>query len=476
MANVRDFGAKGDGQTDDTDAIQHAINDGDGQVEFGRGDYLISSSLLLNVARTGRAAITGQGGTAKIIMSGQGAAFQIAGTHDATADPAGFRPTVWQRERMPTLSGIEIEGRHPHADGVLISGLMQPTLSSVLIRNVRHAVHITGRARNLIVDQCHFYHNRGVGLFLDQVNLHQSIVSASHISYCRLGGIRISESEIRNLQITGNDIEYNNARSHPDLPDEPTADIYIDVGQKGSIREGTICGNTIQATASSQGANIRIQGNPGREPDSNHRAGMWTINGNLIGSQKNNLHFSNVRGVVVSGNYIYSGHHRNILIEGSRNVVIGPNCLGHNPDYQKAELATGIRIEDSESINIQGLLIEDAEAGNHTLKGVAPIQREGLIELLRCRRVNVGGCQILDGTPAGIFLQDCQDTLLSGCTILDAREPQKMKLAIVWQGAGSGNMISNCRIGNGTEGALTIDPSIRLSDNLIDTDAPPNNR
>ena len=176
MANVRDFGAVGDGKTDDTNAIQHAINDGDGQIEFDRGDFVISKSLMFDTKKTGRAAISGQGGSAKILMTGAGPAISLLGTHASTADPAGFRPEEWEKERMPTIRGIEIEGRNKDADGIYINGVMQPTLSSVLIREVKHAVHITDRARNLIIDQCHFYHNTGVGVFLDNVNLHQSII------------------------------------------------------------------------------------------------------------------------------------------------------------------------------------------------------------------------------------------------------------------------------------------------------------
>ena len=42
MSNVRDFGARGDGRNDDTQAIRHAIEQGDGVLRFPRGDYLIS--------------------------------------------------------------------------------------------------------------------------------------------------------------------------------------------------------------------------------------------------------------------------------------------------------------------------------------------------------------------------------------------------------------------------------------------------
>ncbi|MDB4793782.1 right-handed parallel beta-helix repeat-containing protein [Pirellulaceae bacterium] len=474
MADVRDFGAVGDGIQDDTAAIQHAVDDGDGVVEFGRGNYRISKTIVVQSKSCGRIAICGKGGTAKIMMWGEGPAISLEGTHGSTADPAGFRPEEWQKERMPTVRDVEIEGRNPNADGIKINGVMQPTLTGLLVREVRHAVHITGRARNLVIDHCHFYHNTGVGVFLEEVNLHQSIIADSHISYCRLGGIRIEDSEIRNLQITGNDIEYNNVRSHKDLDDEPSADIYIDVGEKGTVREGTISSNTIQATYSQNGSNIRIIGSDqnrlGKKAGSvmpivNHRAGMWTISGNLIGSQDNNVHLTNVRGVVMTGNYVYSGHHRNVLIQGSRNIVIGSNCMGHNPDYRKNELATGIRLENCEGCNVSGLLIEDAEAGKHTVPNTVPIKREALIEIMNCRRVSLSGVQVLDPTPVGIRLHQCQDTVLTGCTVIDDRIPQKMTMPILWTGEGTGNMITGCRMGKGSEGDMKIPETVQVIGN-----------
>ena len=47
MTSVRDFGARGDGKSDDTQAIGHAIQKGDGVLHFPRGDYLISRTLQI---------------------------------------------------------------------------------------------------------------------------------------------------------------------------------------------------------------------------------------------------------------------------------------------------------------------------------------------------------------------------------------------------------------------------------------------
>ena len=468
MSSVLDFGAIGDGITDDTEAIQHAIDDGNGHLEFPRGEYKISRTLLVDLEKRSRTSIGGSGGTAKIVMYGAGPAIYLKATHAKTADPLGFRPEEWQHERMPTIDGIEIEGRHPKADGIQIVGVMQPTLTRVLIRQVRTAVYVTDRARNILINGCHFYHNTGVGIHLDKVNLHQTIIADSHISYCRRGGIRIEDSEIRNLQITGNDIEYNNYRvfakefPEPEAEAEPTAEIYVDV-VNGTVREGTISSNTIQATYSSGGSNIRFIGNG---PAGDHRAGMWTITGNVIGSQNNNIHLTGVREVTISGNYIYSGHHRNLLVEKSRNVIVGPNTFGHNPDYKDKELATGIRFEDSENCVLNGLLIQDAQAGEHTVAGAVPIQREALVELVRCRRVNVTGCQILDGTPTGLLLDDCRDTLVSSCSVIDQRETPKMETGIRCVSSVQGNMLTQNRVSGASSQAISGGKNVHIAGNL----------
>lgn len=466
MSNVRSYGALGDGQADDTPALRHALDKGDGLLEFPPGDYRLTSTLAIDLAQSRRFALRGSGGTARLIMDAPGPALALEGSHARSADPAGFTPAVWDRERMPTIADIEIVGRHPEADGIRIAGVMQPTLSGVLIRTVRTGIHLTRRARNVLITGCHLYHLTGVGIHLDRVNLHQINITGSHISYCRLGGIRIEGSEIRNLQITGNDIEYNNNRSHsvPGADAEPTAEIFIDVGA-GSVREGTIASNTIQATYSPGGANIRIIG---AAPDKNHKAGLWSITGNLIGSQHTNIHLTSTRGITITGNVIYSGHHRNLFIEQSRNIVIGANVLDHNPDYDPLELCTGVRIVESTDVLVSGLLIQDSQAAQHTVKDAVQVSRTALIELVRCRRVTLSGVHAIDGAPAGLALEDCSDTVLSGCTILESRAEPKMLTPIHWTGHGSGNLVASCRLGRGLNGQLQLPDHVQQIANRSD--------
>src|SRR5258708_3516938 len=133
MTSVRDFGARGDGKTDDFKAITHAILKGDGPLHFPRGDYLIWRSLQIPLQTHGRLSIDGAGGLAKIIMTGAGPAINLIGTHRRTAEPSHFTDDYWRRERMPIVQGLEIVGQHAQADGIRVEGVMQPTFQHLLI-------------------------------------------------------------------------------------------------------------------------------------------------------------------------------------------------------------------------------------------------------------------------------------------------------------------------------------------------------
>ena len=62
MSNVRNFGATGDGKTDDSEAIEHALKDGTGVLEFPRGNFRITKPIVIDLSKTGRTSIVGRSG------------------------------------------------------------------------------------------------------------------------------------------------------------------------------------------------------------------------------------------------------------------------------------------------------------------------------------------------------------------------------------------------------------------------------
>ena len=438
MSNVKGFGAAGDGKTDDTEAIRHAIADADGRLQFPRGNYLISETIEIKLDEIGRIGIDGDDGTATIIMAGEGPAFRIIGTHEGTGDPNSVKPNVWERQRMPTMRNIEITATNPEADGVELIATMQAILEGVLIRQVRHGIRLHQRNRNVQIQDSHIYHNTGVGVFFDGVNLHQTNICGNHISYNRLGGIRIERSQIYNLQITGNDIEYNNHRAF-DAEPEPTAEIYIDTTTEPSaVDEVTIASNTIQATPSPGGANIRVLNKKGEGP----APGLWTITGNIIGNQENNVHLTGCYGIVLSGNHIYSCDHRNVLLEDCSLITMTGNSFRrHTP-----RLCTGVRLVNSQDCVISGCSFRDeSEEG----------QKSGasLLELNQCRRISVQSVQLLDGAPWGLDAVDCLEVNVNGCTFGGDLIRHRGEGSIRFSGKGEKNLISACQI----DGAMKLD-------------------
>ena len=99
LATVRPVG---DGKTDDTAALQAAINAGTGRLELPRGTFRLTRSLEVHLAKTGPFAISG-GGSARLVMAGPGPAIRIIGNHGGTAAPTrrGVRRSAGNRAAAP---------------------------------------------------------------------------------------------------------------------------------------------------------------------------------------------------------------------------------------------------------------------------------------------------------------------------------------------------------------------------------------
>lgn len=408
---VRDHGAKGDGATDDWQAIQNAAGVGGGPIVFPRGTYRISKTVEVNLNKTGSTALRGDG-TARIVMAGEGPAFKFVGSHAGTADPKTVKPGVWN-ERMPLIEGIEIVGDHPEADAIEASGTMQLTVSKVLIRKCRHGIHLTGRNRNVLIADSHIYENRGVGVFLDNVNLHQINVTGCHISYCDQGGVVAKAGEVRNLHITGCDIESNHGKDAP-----PTANVLID-STGGSNAEVAITGCTIQHNHNAPGsANIRIKGPSERKIKDTEemRDGHVTITGNVLSDVMVNVHLDGARGVVMTGNTCWTAYEHNLLVENSAYVTVGPNNFDRNPRYageEKPTTANDIVFRNCADCTLTGFTISRVRA--------APAG----VTLERCDRLNVANLTILDCDEVGLLVKDVTRSRVHGCLIRDDRPNAK---------------------------------------------------
>lgn len=430
-ASVKDFGAKGDGVADDTAAIQRAVTETtDGVVDFPRGAYRLTATVRVPLDGVGRISLQG-GGVGRVVMAGRGPAFYFAGTHRGTAGPQSFKPGIMDQERMPQVDGLEIVGAHPEADGLEFSFVMQPTVRGCFLRELRHGIRfsagsppperITTSNRNPIIIGNHIYNCLQTGIIFEGVDLHQIIISSNHISYCKRGGIRITNASIRNLEIVENCIEYNY-----DANASESADIWMDVG-KGSIREGVITGNNIQAVKTPGGANIRLVGTPGTP----NKLGLFAISGNHISSQSVNIHLRNVRGITVNGNSLLRGGEQALLIEGSRNIVVGTNAVDNNPDYieKGQQWLNGVVVRDSEGIILNGLQVDGSAAGSSS--------RGGAVEVTGSRQISVSGGQILAPKFRGLYIENSQQVQVTGMMITAATDAKDLVAGIEIRGGGA---------------------------------------
>lgn len=416
-----------DGRSDAAPVLQRWI--GSGGVKLPPGTYRLESTVDVDLSSDGFVAVEGNGG-ARLIMAAPGPAIRLRGTHGGTADPPTFQERVWNRERMPTLTGLEIVGEHPEADGVEARGTMQLTLTRLLIRRVRHAVRLVDRNRNVQVSDCHFYDNRGVGVFYDRVNLHQSNISACHISYNQGGGIVVRGGDVRNIQISGCDIEANMSPAAP-----PTANVLFDC-QDGTVAEAAIVGCTIQHSANApQSANVRIRGTGrvvrGGVPTT-FQCGHVTIADNVLSDVQTNLDLHGVRGATISGNTLWQGFTHNLVLSGCQQIVVQGNLCERNPLYgYTAESNNGVLIEGCQDVTLLGLHLQN-------------VQRSPAGLVLRdCRRLHVADCTILDSENAGLLLDDVRQSRIADCFIRDDRDSHRPSPPIRIRGGGENHFLDN---------------------------------
>ena len=418
----------GDGQADDTAALQKLV-DIHGSVRLPKGRYKLTKTVTVDLTKTGYASISGDG-TAQIIMAGSGPAFHFIGTHGKSADPWNFKPQVWQNERAPSVAGIEIVGAHAEADGIEATGVMQLTVEHVLIRECRHAIRLTKSNRNIIINACNLYHNTGIGVFYDDVNLHQSNIIGSHISYNGGGGIVSRGGNVRNVQIGTCDIEANH-----DAKGKPAANVELD-STGGSIGEVTITGCTIQHTHKAPGsANIRILG-AGKDDSivrrggrATTREGNVTITGNVFSDVEVNVEIRQARGVTITANTFWEGFAYDLVVEDSSNIMISGNNFDRNPRY----IVNGNNLAEKNGVILSR--IQDSSFSDNIVLGGHG--HEAAVDVVDCSRLRLTNNSILDSDGAALRLTRLSRSLVSGNLLRDDRpadQRSKSPLLVVKEG------------------------------------------
>jgi len=390
---------------DFTGQLQQIIDQSGGNLVFVKtGVYRITKTLVFDLTKHGAAKVTSSAGVT-IIMDGPGPAIKFIGSHEGTAGPKSFKPKTWN-ERMPIVSGIEILGNHPEAVGIELFQTMEPVISGVSIRWCLHGIHLVTRNRNVTISDCHLYENSGVGIYLDDVNLHQINVSNSHISYNRQGGIVVRDGNVRNLQVTGCDIEGN-------MPGDETptkaANVLLDVsGSAGdrthSIAEVAITGCTIQHSANysgkkdifaaAGGANIRIFGKE------SYPINSVTITGNLISDTENNIDIIHAYDVTIAANSFFAPSSDHLTVKNSERIVVSGNSF--NP--RQFERPSALIFTDSRDCVISSSTINRS------------LNTKGALQLNNCSGFVLNALILTNGA-GGIVLDKTSDTTISSCRV-----------------------------------------------------------
>ena len=432
-----------DGKADATGTLQALIDLG-GSVELPAGSYRLSKPLVIELNKSGLTSIDGHG-VARLIMAGPGPALHFIGTHEGSAAPDSVKPEVWEKQLSPQVEGLQIFGDDPEADGIEATGTHQITITRTSITHCRHGVHLSTRNRNVIISACQIYHNSGIGVFYDNVNLHQSNIAGTHISYCAGGGVVSHAGNVRNLHIGTCDIEGNMGKAEDAAP---SANVLLD-SAGGSIGEVAITGCTLQHTSKTPGsANIRILGAGNdaslkRRTGGEHtREGNVTITGNVFSDVQINVEIQDSRGITITGNTFWEGFQHDLIVTSSSHIVVTGNNFDRNPRYA----VNGFNETENNGVIFKDCL--DSHFTSNIMSGV--MRKRAALDISQCSRMHIAENSVLDSDGIGILLENVQRSVLADNIVRDDRDPEvrskEPSLKVI---GGGDNLIGSNLLSNG---------------------------
>jgi hypothetical protein len=277
VVNVRDFGATGDGTTDDRSAIQQAINAASGTVYVPPGTYACSGEITLKPQLT----ILGAGYLNSIIKF--------------TGATRGF-----------VYAPVQLTEAQIRLSGLRIMGTVASALELVYVKN----------ATNLYFDQLNIRDTSRVCLYAEQC--HVTFMNQLRIENASLYGIHL-KSTANVWSILGCDFQGNAISS--------VAALYIEACGFGGVRDSNFEGSTAVAHAIrlNAAADVEIAANF-MEFYSDSAIDFRGGASNRIRIALNHIHSSQVAGLVDASSSMLT--HEGLIVEQNRfNGVNGSNCF-----------------------------------------------------------------------------------------------------------------------------------------------------
>lgn len=195
VVSVKDFGAKGDGVADDTDAIQAALDTGD-SVYFPAGTYVVSSTLSTTTTGSRGQQLIGAGRDNTIISGNHttGAVIRLKGVYQGISDLSIRSIDARSSATNTSGYGLHIEPDDNPSDAATLTGyLYNMEISNIVISGQPSTgLYVAGGVTNgSTFDRLRIFSNRGHGFHSEDGTQHRTNpagVGLFNINHCNIFG------------------------------------------------------------------------------------------------------------------------------------------------------------------------------------------------------------------------------------------------------------------------------------------------
>lgn len=293
---INNFGAMGDGKTDDTVAFQKAaLENGVLRLDSGK-TYLINKTIVLDLNK-----IKGiQANNAKIFVSKDIPAFHLKGNKiTGGAEPPSN--TGLEQEFSAVIEGLHVYSNNHKGTALVLDGTFGVNISNSHFYNLKKGIELINKNRNVIITENHIWDIKEYGIHYNNANTHQSIISNNHISYAKIA-LFFENGDVHNTQINSNDIEVGHSVNNNTL----SAIQVICYKLNSQFSQAQIIGNSIEDHFLAKEGILNFNAksfDPSKvKSDQAPYVGMIELVGNEFSGSSRAIILDNINDLIVNGN------------------------------------------------------------------------------------------------------------------------------------------------------------------------------